>query len=356
MAILDKNKIIEYLQYIDKNGGPIDEEEKAEYMVILKQIGENPSLQAFLEKKFGEIMIQYIGEQKERILEKKQEIGRNSEGYYVLDGVNFIERKHNGPGVFAIKWIMIKNRPVLIKSLDRKNDIATTLISEQIAREAGYEVASYFPAILEGKKVIITPSFLKTEKTGENGYFSEEIIQGKVISGENMDISENPELIRTFFRKKGVSEPIIDNLIEKYKSVMLFNIFINLRDGHNGNWGVIVGNNNQYRFTPVFDLEGGLSENDLEIRPINIHGEYEDSQMLEYLLSDERMREYAERLMKVDMNNVYNMVERLKGIKISDEIREINTAYIQKGKIKIQKALDKVVSQNLESNANSEGR
>lgn len=50
MAILDKNKIIEYLQYIDKNGGPIDEEEKAEYMVILKQIGENPSLQAFLEK------------------------------------------------------------------------------------------------------------------------------------------------------------------------------------------------------------------------------------------------------------------------------------------------------------------
>ncbi len=339
MAIFDKEEILKFLQYIDKNGEPITEEEKANYEKILEQISSSPSLQAFLDKKFGEIMIKYIGEHKNILSESQKKLERDSEGYYILDGESFIEREHNGPGVYAKKWIMVNGRSVLIKELDKNNDVNTTLISEQIARSAGYEVATYYPAILDGKKVVITPSFLKIEENSEGDNFIEEIIQGKIISGSNMDISENPKLIRDFFEKKGVPGDAIDELIEKYKSVMLFNIFINLRDGHNGNWGVIKGANNQYRFTPIFDLEGGLSENNFQIRPINIKGSYDDPEMLDYLLDDDRIKVYANRLMNVNMNEVYECIESVKKITIPEETKKENMRIIQMGKQKIQEAL-----------------
>lgn len=356
MAIFDKDTIMDFLQYIDKNGEPITEEEKNRYKEILNQITNNPSLQAFLDKKFGEIMIKYIGEHKEILSETQKKIKRDSEGYFILDGENFIEREHNGPGVYAKKWIMINGKSVLIKELDKNNDVNTTLISEEIARSAGYDVASYYPAILDGKKVVITPSFLKIEENQAGDYFVEEIIQGKVISGSNMDVSENPKLIRDFFEKKDVSDDLLDEIIEKYKSVMLFNIFINLRDGHNGNWGVIKGANNKYRFTPVFDLEGGLSENNLEIRPINIKGNYDDSEMIDFLLEDGRIRRYAERLLCVDMDKVYDSIESEKRVKIPEETRVANKKIIENGKQKVRDALDRVQHKKQRSRGDSDGR
>ena len=356
MAIFDKDTIMDFLQYIDKNGEPITEEEKSRYKEILNQITKSPTLQAFLDKKFGEMMIKYIGEHKEIISESQKGLKRDLAGYFILDGENFIEREHNGPGVYAKKWIMIKGRPVLIKELDKNNDVNTTLISEEIARRAGYDVASYYPAILDGKKVVITPSFLKIEENQAGDNFVEEIIQGKVISGSNMDVSENPKLIRDFFEKKDVSDDLLDELIEKYKSVMLFNIFINLRDGHNGNWGVIKGANNRYRFTPIFDLEGGLSENNFEIRPINIKGNYDDSEMLDCLLEDEKIIKYAESLLRVDMDEVYASIEREKGVKIPEETRIENDKIINKGKQKVQDALSRIKNMKQRSNEESEGR
>ena len=348
MGIMDRKQIMKYLQYIEKNGEPVTEEEMRKYNQILEEILKRPSLQSFLDKRFGELIINYIKDNENIIEESGKRLKRNDSGFVILDGEKFVEREHNGPGIYAVKWVMVNNTPALIKELDKDNDIKTTLISEQIAREAGYEVAEYYPAIFEGKEVILTPSFLKIKSTpNEKEYSEEEIIQGKKISGSNMDISENPELIRKYFSEMGCSEEKIQELIEKYKSVMLYNIFINLRDGHNGNWGVIQGENNEFRFTPIFDLEGGLAENKLNIRPMYIHENYDDESMLKYLLEDKRIREYAKGLLKVDMDKVYEEVEKSKKIKIPRETRLVNSKVINRSKEKLEEILAMKENENV---------
>ena len=356
MSVLNKEQIIKYLEDIEENGEPITEEAKEKYKDILEYISKTPSLQAFLDKKAAELMIKYIGDNKEIITEPKKLV-KNENGFVELDRGQFLERDHNGSGTFALKWIIAKGTQYLIKELDSDNDITTTLISEQIARSSGYNVATYYPAILNGKEVIITPSFLNVQKDeDENDYFEEKIIDGKKISGYNMDISENPDLIRQYFSKRGVTEDKIQELVENYKSVMLYNNFINLKDGHNGNWGVIVGKDNQYKFTPIYDLEGGLYENPLMIRATYIDCEMNDEddvkkinetmnkKMFEYLLEDENIRKYAENLLNINMNEVFEIVEKSKKVKIPEEIREKTCSVINKNKSVISEILDKYKS------------
>lgn len=339
MPIFDVDEILRILQNIETDGKPKTEEELQKYKLILNQILKDPSLEAFLNKKFGEMISNYVIENPGLIEKSKNQFVRNDDGFILLDEQDYLTREHNGPGIFAIEWIMTGGMPVLVKGMAKENNPYTTLISEQIAREAGYDVATYYPAILKGKNVVVTPSFLKVEDMPDGTVREEEIISGKRISGENMDLSENPALIREYFEARNVPKAQIDSLVEGYKSIMLYNIFINTRDGHNGNWGVIQGKNS-YRFTPIFDLEGGLSENKLNIRPFHIGDDWDDETMLNYLLQDGRMKKYAKRLLSVDMDKVYSEVERTKKVKIPKEIKEANKKVIAGSKENLNLALD----------------
>lgn len=338
MAIFDEEQILRYLQYVEKNEKTMTEEEVQKYKIILDQILQNPELEAFLDKKFGELISNFIIDNPNILENAQKQFIRDENGFILLDEQGYTEREHNGPGIFAIKWIMVGGMPVLVKGMDPENNPYTTLISEQIAREAGYDVATYYPALMEGKQVIVTPSFLKIEDVDGDSK-EEEIISGKKIAYENMDLAEIPELITKYFTKKGASQEEMASLVEGYKSAMLYNIFINARDGHNGNWGVVKGVNS-YRFTPIFDLEGGLSENSLNIRPMHIGDSWDDGAMLEYLLQDERMKKYAKRLLNVDMDKVYSDIERTKRVKIPEELKVANRRVIIDSKDKINIALD----------------
>lgn len=336
MGMLDKETVLKYLSGIETNGEPIDDKRMEKYKKILEEIANDPSLLAFLDKKFGEIVASYIIENEELIEDffaENNESGflkRDAQGNVLLDD-KYIERKHNGPGIYAKNWIIFKEIPILIKGLDKECSTDTTLISEQIAREAGYRVASYYPAILNGENVIITPSFLRLD---------EKVVQGKEISGTNMDISDNPKLIRSYLAKKGCSEEKISNIIDEYKSMMLFHIFINSRDEHNGNWGVIEGQNNKFDFAPIYDLEGGLAENELKIRPISIKGKYDDEAMLKFLLESNKVMEYANALLNIDMDKVYEDINKKKKITIPEETKKEVNDVIEKSKIKLQKVLN----------------
>ncbi len=335
MGMLDKEMVLKYLSGIETNGEPINSKRMRKYKKILEEIANNPSLLAFLDKKFGEMVASYIIENEELIEDffvenKNGSLKRDDQGNVLLND-KYIERKHNGPGIYAKSWIIYKEIPILIKELEQSCSTDTTLISEQIAREANYNVASYYPAILNGKKVIITPSFLRLD---------EKIVQGREISGTNMDISDNPDLIRNYLTAKGCNEEKISHIIDKYKSIMLFHIFINSRDEHNGNWGIIEGQNNTFDFTPIYDLEGGLAENKLKIRPIYIGDKYDDEAMLEFLLKSDKVMEYANTLLNIDMDKVYEDINKRKKITIpEDRKKEVNDV-IEKSKIKLQKVLN----------------
>lgn len=341
MAIFDEEQILRYLQYVEKNEKTMTEDEVQRYKKILDQILESPELEAFLDKKFGELISNFIIENPLLVENAQKQFVRDENGFILLDEQGYTERDHNGPGIFAIKWIMVGGMPILVKGMDSENNPYTTLISEQIAREAGYDVATYYPAIMSGKQVVVTPSFLKVEDEPDGSRREEEIISGKKIAKDNMDLEEVPALITKYFSEKGASQDTISSLIEGYKSVMLYNIFINARDGHNGNWGVIKGSDH-YRFTPIFDLEGGLAENKLNIRPMHIGDSWEDGAMLEYLLRDERMKKYAQRLLRVDMDKVYSDIEKTKRVKIPEEIKVANRRLITDSKDKINIALDSI--------------
>ena len=164
-----------------------------------------------------------------------------------------------------------------------------------------------------------------------------------------MDISENPNLIRKYFIDRGILPEEREKIVERYNSTMLFNIFVNSRDGHNGNWGVIKSLNNQYRFAPIFDLEGGLAENSLNIRATNLNGIYDnDEAMIKYLLRDPKMRKYAEALLNINMDRVYENIELSKRVKVPQEVRKATNKVIENSKSLLYKVMNRREQQTLD--------
>ena len=331
MEVIDDDKIINALSGMEFNDEMLSDEDINAYKEIIKKIENNPILLDFLQRKFGEYIANYIYSNvdllNDYLTDEKNILKQDREGNVILSN-NYIEKEHVGTGINVIKWILVGNLPILIKGLDSNNKPITTFISEEIAKQSGMDVAIYYPAILDNKKVIITPSFLKE---------GEDIIIGKKISYINMDISENPDLIRKYLTEQGASKAEIDNIITKYKCNMLYNIFINSRDGHNGNWGVIRTPDNKFRYAPIFDLEGGLAENYQNIRATYIGDTYnDDNAMLQYLLKDEKVKNYANKLLSINMDEVYDSVMKRKKVTIPNEDQIAVNEVIKSSKEKIR--------------------
>lgn len=240
------------------------------------------------------------------------ELPKEKDGSMNLDGMP--TRPYFGPGNFAKLWTLLKDGEFLVKELDSKNDPITTLVAESIARMCGLNVAKYYSAIMNRKRLIISLSFLN---------LGDELISGKDICGINMNIRETPELLKDYLKKNGASNEEVEEIIMQYKMSLVYSIFINNRDGHNGNWSIIKRKDGTFCFAPIYDLEGSLDENTHNIRATYIDDyDYSDEKMLDFLFQDERVLEESKKFLDIPILKIFEQIEKEKGIVIPKEKRE----------------------------------
>lgn len=160
----------------------------------------------------------------------------------------------------------------------------------------------------------MTPDFLK---------IGEDLISGKDICESNMNVRKVPEIIRKYLESDGATQENIQEIIRQYKIIMAYNIFINHRDGHNGNWSIIKKNDEKFYFAPIYDLEGCLTENKHNIRATYIDDfNYDDNAALEFLFEDPQVKEKFEGFFKTNMLKVFSDIKNKKGININSELRQ----------------------------------
>ncbi|MBR2588228.1 MAG: hypothetical protein IKD77_03355 [Bacilli bacterium] len=229
---------------------------------------------------------------------------------------------------------------IVVKNLLPENERETALIAEEIARQLGFPVAQYYPAKYIGtaytketaeqkqredgtnydkelvyvtEKIVLTPNFLEP---------GEELITGDRIAQYEMDVAEVPKCIEAYFKKEGVDDEKIKDLISDYRIVMAYNCFINHRDCHNGNWGYIKDANGEYKISHIFDLEGSLDENNSDIRAIfvgdksSFYGSNIDEFLLEELLEDKKCRDRVKDFLNLNLQKVFRNVTLSKRITI----------------------------------------
>ena len=315
-------------------------------------------------------------------------IKKDKDGNYLLKDGDFIAKANLDGGKNSPLWICtiapnkisenedgIRQSPmcnIVVKNLFDENERETALIAEEIARQLGLPVAQYYPAIYMGKeyskeevkkknsiltqsqstltkdvnsqsfvthRVVLTPSFLKE---------GEELITGDRIAGYDMDVSTVPDKIRDFFEKRGVEKEKIEKLITDYRVVMAYNCLINHRDCHNGNWGYIKDKNGKYKISHIFDLEGSLDENELDIRAIYVGdiysgtGENIDAALLKELLKDEACRDRVRSFLRLNIEMVFNNVFLSKGIVIPKKKKDAVRKIIMQEKDIIRESIMKI--------------
>ena len=306
------------------------------------------NLKDLIEEKINSLKKENRTEKKEEKILRKQ-IKENQEGMEYEDVVNPREIRND----------------IVVKNLLNENERETALIAEEIARQLGFAVAQYYPAIYIGSKytkeaaearqkesglepdkdlvyvterIVLTPNFLEP---------GEELITGDRIAQYEMDVSQVPKCIEAYFKKEGVSEEKIQELISDYRMVMAYNCLINHRDCHNGNWGYIKGEDGEYRISHIFDLEGSLDENTSDIRAIFVGENYTfsgnniDEFILDEVLKDPKCRERVKDFLKLDLQKVFRNVNLSKRITIPKAKKQRVMRVLEKEKLIFREAIDR---------------
>lgn len=177
---------------------------------------------------------------------------KNEKGFIVLDGYEKLE--HYTMGRKEKQWLEIDGKKYLFKSGASNYEIFSELISEEIGKQLGLEMAHYDIATLDGKIGVLTPNFL-------NGY--DIIINGKkVLEMANFMMKEN-----NLGEGKQLSNNVVDilnaidlvtnklyirNMFEELINMWIFDGLVMESDRNSTNWSLIQSKTG-FRLSPIYD-------------------------------------------------------------------------------------------------------
>lgn len=338
----DIEDLITQMINVQNGKNEINERDAINVKLLVNTIRNNPHLMKFIQQKYMENLGLWLIQNASNILNAQyQKFKRDENGRILLDDEILLTRKHYGQGKMADKWYIINDKEFLLKNILDENIVENTLIAEEIARQLDLPVAIYFPAKEKNqeKTKVLTLNFLE---------FNETLIEGNKICGNEMDIIKVEEKLREFLSNQPeISKNNSDTveydkktIITNYKKFILYSILINHRDAHNGNWGLIKNiETENYSYSPIYDLEGCLSENEYKIRAFNCNDKYDDESILNYILEDEEVLKLAQQLDLLDMDSVYKKIYKQKRVQIPKKLREKNINIIQEQKNLIRKEI-----------------
>jgi len=192
---------------------------------------------------------------------------RDEDGFIDLDALNLSfpleSRERMGNPDREKNWISFKGNKALYKEqvmIDDKDNgmIYAELIVEELAKQAGLEVASTDMVKEDGKKGILSYSILKD---------SEELHSIHSLIGETKDSAEYFDTVdlcdmlkKTIaaLGKEGLSREDATDIITDIEKRLAFDMFIMATDRHTENISLITDSQGNFKISPLYDNENSL--------------------------------------------------------------------------------------------------
>ena len=259
---------------------------------------------------------------------KRDTLGRIILDDYELMDYNIIGRKEK-------QWLSKNNQKYLFKTNAINYEIYAEMIAAELAKQCGFETASYDLAIYQGKTGIVTPSFLNFGDIIING---ENYLEGaKEIAAQNniiLDFKENS--IENILNAVALQDPNSDifSILKSLFQMFCFDLLILESDRNKTNWSMIRDINGNLRVAPIYDCSTMARLNtDVESlvkRIYSIDQIYNITDKINFSLkltnngSDNYFEEFS-KLCEMYPKDVKDIIEQIKKLDIDKAFSDIET-------------------------------
>lgn len=290
----------------------------------------------------------------------------NNEGKVDLEKMKF-ERSmidvNNSSNSYG--WIIFPNLSTGIlkkglESMERNNEIGknsryATLVSMMVARNLDIESATYY---LTTNKIndklknelgyIYTPNFLKD---------GEELISGLSISTDSdvmtglrgnvngNDMKRMEKALTIYLNNRRFSQEEIEDTRRNLIKQCIISKILGNNDEANRNWGIIISKQRNVKLAPMYDFEYCLQDK-YEVSRREINGSEQLSEFVKYYSNKEWFDDWIHnRVLNLDMENVYRGVLAISKINVPDNYKEEFKGKIQQSINTIKNVYNKEIEQ-----------